>query len=354
MDFFNTMARTSCKKMVIINEPQTGLKGIIAINNNTLGPSVCSCKMYPYKSIDSAINDALQIASANTCRAALTNTDVGGGAIILIGDPDLDKSEFYFRSLGIYIQQFKGELFITAESGVTEQDMLYVKKETPYVLGLSQKYGGSGNRAKHTAQSVLEGMKAAVKERFGESSLKGKKVALQGLGYVGEALIRLLVDEGANLTVTDLDYDKIKQIQDINSSIKAVKPREIYGVEADIFAPCAFSSIMTLENAKELKVSIIVGSANSIFENEEGENYVAEKGILYIPGFVINGGDIIQVSNELKGMSEEKTDEEIKQIFYKTIKLIQKSKDSKKSIKSHALSEAKNYIDGISSVKMLR
>ncbi|MBN2694344.1 leucine dehydrogenase [bacterium] len=354
MDFFNTMGRTSCKKMVIINEPQVGLKGVIAINNNTLGPSVCSCKIYPYKSIDNAINDALQIASFNTCRAALTHTDVGGGSIILIGDPDTDKSEFYFRTVGIYIQQFKGDLYITAESGVTEQDMLYVKKETPYVLGLSEKYGGSGNRAKHTAQTVLQGMKAAAKERFGEASLKGKKISLQGLGYVGEALIRLLVDEGAILTVTDLDYDKIKQIQDINSSIKAVKPKEIYSVEADIFSPCAFSSLMTLDNAKELKASIIAGSANNVFENDEAENYIIDNGVLYIPGFVINAGDIIQVSNELKGMSEEKTDEEIKQIFYKTIKLIQKSKDSKKSVKYHALLEAKEYIDAISSVKMLR
>jgi leucine dehydrogenase len=279
---------------------------------------------------------------------------MGGGSIILLGDPEKIKSEQYFRALGVFIDKLKGKVFVVSESGVTDEDLLDLQRETEFVLGLPEIYDGSGDRASRTAKGVLWGMKAAAKEKFGDISLKGLKVSVRGVGYVGKQLVKELLQEGAILTVTDKVYDKIKEVQDMFPSVKVVKPDEFYGQECDIFAPCAFDNSITQKEAENMKCSIIAGSTNCSISDKNALKILNEKGVLILPGYLINSGDIIQVSNELDGYSINKTEIELKSIYYRTLSILQKAKKSNKLPSEIAIEEAENYINEISYIKSLR
>ncbi len=354
MDIFNTMKKTNSKEVLFWEEAEVGLKAILVINNSTLGPAICSCKMYDYPSTDDAIDDALRIAKFNTYRSALMHRSIGGGSLILLGDPDEIKSEEYFRVLGAFLNKLNGKVYIVSESGVTDQDLLYFKRESNYVLGLPKMYKGSGNRAIRTAEGVLWGIKAAAREKFGDSSLKGLKVAIRGVGYVGNALVDVLSKEGCELIVTDKIYDKIKEIQDKFPEVKIVKPKDIIKEKVDIFAPCDSSNSITLEDAETIDCSIIAGSTNCVVSNQKILKILTDKDILVIPGYLINSGDIIQVANELSHYPTEKTDKELKDIYYRTLSILQKSRKEDKELFGMVLSEATEYISKISYIKSLK
>ena len=354
MDIFETMKKTKTKEVLFFDEPNVGLKAILAINNTTLGPALCSCKLYPYDTNDDAVEDALKIAKYNTYRSALSRRDIGGGSIVLIGDPEKVKSEKYFRALGVFIDKLKGKVFVVSESGVSDEDLLELQRETEFVLGLPEIYGGSGDRAARTAKGVLWGMKAAAKEKLGDISLKGLKVSVRGVGYVGKQLVKELLKEGAVVTVTDKVYDKIKEVQDEHPEVKVVKPSELHKQKCDIFAPCAFDNSITMSEAEYLNCSIIAGSTNCAISNKKVLKYLEEKGILVLPGYLINSGDVIQVSNELDGYNIHKTESELKSIYYRTLWILQKAKKEKKFVSEIAIEEAEKYIDEISYIKSLR
>ena len=354
MDLFETMKRTSSKEMLFWDEPKVNLKAILVINNSTLGPALCSCKMFDYASTDDAIQDALIIANYNTYRSALMHRSVGGGSLILLGDPEKIKTEEYFRVLGSFLNKLNGKVYIVSESGVNNKDLLYVKRESNYVLGLPEMYKGSGDRAIRTATGVLWGMKAAAREKFGDSSLKGLKIAIRGVGYVGKALVDVLLNEGCEIVVTDKIYDKIKEIQDKFPQVKILKPKEIIKEKVDIFSPCDSSNSITIEDAKNINCSIIAGSTNCAIEDKRVLKTLLKKDILVMPGYLINSGDIIQVANELNLYPKTKTDQELKDIYYRSLNILNRARKENIDITKLVLQEAKQYIEKISYIKSLK
>jgi glutamate dehydrogenase/leucine dehydrogenase len=354
MDIFAGMNETASKEVIFFNEPSVSLKAIVAINNVTLGPSICSCRVFDYQDLEQAISDAINEAAFNAYSAALMSHDVGGGCVILLGDQGDVKSEMYFRSLGAFVDKFNGRILLTGESGISAEDLLSMKKETAHVLGLPEMYGGSGDTSLSTARGIIWGIKAAIKDLTGEISLKGVKVAVQGVGRVGRWIVEELINEGAEVVVTDLVYDKIKDIQDKYSGVAAVKPAEIFKTDCDVFCSSSFSHAITGEHIDLLKCKIVTGSVNRILADDKLCDRLTEKHILFVPGFVVNSGEIIQVSNELAGYGREKTEKEIKDIYFNTLNIIQMAKEQKSCITGIALSLAQDYLAGVAKLKMLK
>jgi len=80
-----------------------------------------------------------------------------------------------------------------------------------------------------------------------------------------------------------------------------VAPGEIFGVEADVFAPCALGGVINDETIPRLRVEIVAGAANNqLLEARHGEALEA-RGILYAPDYVANAGGIINGCVELLG-----------------------------------------------------
>ncbi len=250
---------------------------------------------------------------------------LGGGKTVIIGDPRKDKNEEMFRAFGRYIQGLNGR-YITAEDvGTTVADMDLIHEETDYVTGISPAFGSSGNPSPVTAYGVYRGIKAAAKEAFGTDSLEGKTIAVQGIGNVAYNMCRHLHEEGANLIVTDINKEAVQRAVD-EFGAKAVDINDIYGVECDIFAPCALGAIINDETIPQLKAKVIAGAANNQLKETRHGDAIHEMGIVYAPDYVINAGGVINVADELYGYNSERAMKKVEQVYNNVERVIEIAK----------------------------
>ncbi len=128
-------------------------------------------------------------------------------------------------------------------------------------------------------------------------------MAVQGLGHVGWCLCGLLRDAGAQLLVTDIAADTVQRAVDQFGAV-AVAPDAIYAAEADIFAPCAIGGILNADTIPQLQVQVVAGGANNQLATAADAAALHERGILYAPDFVANGGGIINVATEILRISD--------------------------------------------------
>ncbi|NWQ39933.1 Glu/Leu/Phe/Val dehydrogenase [Bacillus sp. EB106-08-02-XG196] len=325
MEIFKYLEQYDYEQVVFCQDKQSGLKAIIAIHDTTLGPALGGTRMWTYESEEAAIIDALRLAKGMTYKNAAAGLNLGGGKTVIIGDPRKDKSEELFRAFGRYIQGLNGR-YITAEDvGTTVADMDLIHEETDYVTGISPAFGSSGNPSPVTAYGVYVGMKAAAKEAFGSDSLEGKVVAIQGVGNVAYTLCKYLHEEGAQLIVTDINKEAIQRaVEDFGA--RAVDPNEIYGVECDIYAPCALGATINDDTIPQLKAKVIAGSANNQLKDTRHGDLIHEMGIVYAPDYVINAGGVINVADELYGYNHERAIKKVDQIYASIEKVIAISK----------------------------
>ena len=257
--------------------------------------------------------------------AEAAGLNLGGGKTVIIGDPFKDKNDEMFRALGRFIQGLNGR-YITAEDvGTTVADMDLIHEETDYVTGISPTFGSSGNPSPITAYGVYLGMKAAAKEAFGEDSLFGKTIAVQGLGNVAYTLCEYLHKEGAKLVVTDINQAAIDRVVN-RFGATAVAPEAIYDQDVDIFSPCALGSIINDDTIPKLKAKVIAGSANNQLAQSKHGKVLHELGIVYAPDYVINAGGVINVADELYGYNRDRALKRVESIYSSLEKIFTISK----------------------------
>lgn len=298
MKIFDYIEEYKYEQLVFCHDPTSGLKAIICIHDTTLGPALGGTRMWNYASEEDAILDVLRLARGMTYKNAAAGLNLGGAKAVIIGDPKKDKSEALFRAFGRYIQGLNGRYLTAEDVGTCVEDMDYIKMETNYVAGLSSIARSSGDPSPMTAYGTWKGIKACANETWGSDSLQDKTIAVQGLGHVGFTLCELLHDEGAKLIVTDINEENIKTVV-TKFGAQPVQPSEIYGVDCDIFSPCALGAIINDDTIPQLKCRIIAGAANNQLKEGRHGDVIASKGILYAPDFIINAGGVINVYDEM-------------------------------------------------------
>jgi len=319
MEIFELIRDNGHEQVVFCAEPSSGYKGIIAIHNSTLGPALGGTRFWNYESDTDAVIDVLRLSRGMTYKAAVAGLNLGGGKSVIIGDPRTTRREMIFRAHGRFVESLKGR-YITAEDvGTSVDDMEFVHMETEHVTGRA---GTSGDPSPVTAFGTYRGIKAAAKAKFGDDSLKGKTISVQGLGHVGYHLCNHLVLEGANLVVTDIDKERVQRIVD-EFNVEAVAPDAIYGVEADIYAPCALGATVNDKTIDQLQVQVIAGAANNVLAEERHGDMLHERGIVYAPDYVINAGGLINVYGELHGWSAERSMRKAGEIYGTLLQLFE-------------------------------
>jgi leucine dehydrogenase len=314
MEIFEYLEKYDYEQIVFCHDKQSGLKAIIAIHDTTLGPALGGTRMWTYESEEAAIVDALRLARGMTYKNAAAGLNLGGGKTVIIGDPRKDKSEELFRAFGRYVQGLNGR-YITAEDvGTTVADMDIIHEETDYVTGISPEFGSSGNPSPVTAYGVYRGMKAAAKAAFGTDSLKGKVIAVQGVGNVAYNLCRHLHEEGAVIIVTDINKQAVQRAVD-EFGAKAVEPNEIFGVDCDIYSPCALGAVINDQTIPQIKAKVIAGAANNQLKDPVHGDLIHELGIIYAPDYVINAGGVINVADELYGYNRDRAMKKVEQVY---------------------------------------
>jgi phenylalanine dehydrogenase len=317
------------EQIVFCNDPETGLKAIIAIHNTTLGPALGGCRMHPYRTMDEALEDVLRLSKGMTYKCAAADVDFGGGKAVIIGDPSKDKTPAMFRAFGQFVDSLKGRFYTGTDMGTSTDDFIHASKETKCIVGIPEAYGGGGDSSVPTALGVIYGIKATNKVAFGTDDLSGKTYVIQGLGKVGFKVAEQLLESGGDLYITDINEKAIKAIQErakqLGGIVRVISGDETYSVNADVFVPCAFGGIINDKTVDMIKVKAIAGSANNQLLTEKHGEVLKNKGIVYAPDYIVNGGGLIQVADELYGYNKERVLTKTKSIYTSLLEVYQQA-----------------------------
>jgi len=332
------------EQVVFCNDNATGLKAIIAIHNTVLGPALGGTRMWAYDNEEQALTDVLRLSRGMTYKAAISGLNLGGGKAVIIGDSKTMKNEALMRKFGQFVNSLGGK-YITAEDvGIGTKDMEYVKMETNFVTGLPESMGGSGDPSPVTALGVYMGMKASAKELWGNDSLSGKKILVQGIGHVGEHLVRYLKKENAIVSITDINLERLKELS-TETGATVVAADKAYEVDMDIYAPCALGGTVNSDTLPKLTCSIIAGAANNqLWDEVVHGNMCKERGIIWAPDFLINAGGLINVYSELHGYNREKALAQAEKIYDLTANILKQAKKDNTTTIEAAKSMAKKRI----------
>lgn len=342
---FGQLSFNDHEQIVFCHDKDTGLKAIIGIHNTVLGPALGGTRMWKYANEWEALNDVLRLSRGMTYKSAISGLNLGGGKAVIIGDAKTEKTPEMMIKFGEFIHSLSGK-YITAEDvGTTTPDMDLIRDVTPYVTGISESKGGSGNPSPVTAYGVYMGMKAAAKHRFGSENLAGKKVLVQGTGHVGETLIDYLTKEGALVEITDINEAKMQEVS-TKYGAKIYMGEDIYSADVDIYAPCALGATVNDLTIERLKAKVIAGAANNQLANDEVHGKrLQEKGIAYAPDFLINAGGIINVYAEIVGYDKAEAMKRTENIYNTTLEIFSFAEANGITTQKAAMSIAQKRID---------
>ena len=323
----DTMQSMNHEQLVFCNDKETGLKAIIAIHDTTLGPALGGTRMWNYISEKDAIIDVLRLSRGMTFKASITGLKLGGGKAVIIGESSRNKTEALMRKFGEFVNSLGGK-YITAEDvGMSARDMVHIKKETDFVTGIPVEMGGGGDPSPVTAFGVYMGMKASAKHKWGSDDLNAKKILVQGVGHVGENLVKHLVEEGADVIVNDINKTNLKRVSELYNC-QTIEGNMIYDLDIDIYSPCALGATINDTTIEQFKCEIIAGAANNQLQDEDKHaDMLQEIGILYAPDFLINAGGLINVYSEINGYDREKAITQTRKIYDTTLEIFSKSEE---------------------------
>ncbi len=286
------------ERLVRVEDDACGLRAFIAIHSTRLGPAAGGLRMRPYESEQAAIEDVLRLSRGMTFKNAAAGLPLGGGKAVIIGDPAADKSPELLLAFGEAVEALGGRYWTAEDMGMSPRDMETIARRTAHVAGLPEGPHASGDPSPITARGVFNAMRVAARHRLGSEDLSGRVVAVQGLGHVGEHLCQLLHEAGARLIVTDVALPAVERAVARFGAL-ALSPDEIYDAPADIFAPCAIGATLNEATIARLKVKVVAGAANNQLAIPGDGRRLHERGILFAPDFVANGGGIINVAAEI-------------------------------------------------------
>jgi len=328
---FDKIQSDGFEQLVYCNDPQVGLKAIISIHSSVLGPAVGGCRMWNYTTEEEALVDVLRLSKGMTYKAAISGLNWGGGKAVILGDPKADKNPKMLERYGEFVNRLGGHYVTAKDVGIGADDLRTIKKKTSHVLGIEGDVGSSGDPSPLTAWGVYNGMKACAQFAFKSSSLKGTKIALQGLGSVSYYLLEHLVAEGAQVVACDIDKGMIDRAVK-KYGIEVVAPETIYDVKCDIFSPSALGASVSAQTLPRIKAKVVAGAANNQLATPEQGFEMQRLGMIYAPDYAINAGGLINIYYEdsARGVySRARAEEHVGKIYQTITTILERSRDER-------------------------
>ncbi|MBA2950053.1 Leu/Phe/Val dehydrogenase [Streptomyces himalayensis] len=332
-DVLHTLFRTDQgghEQVVLCQDRASGLKAVIAIHSTALGPALGGTRFYPYASEEEAVADALNLSRGMSYKNAMAGLDHGGGKAVIIGDPQQIKTEQLLLAYGRFVASLGGRYVTACDVGTYVQDMDVVARECPWTTGRSPEKGGAGDSSVLTAYGVFQGMRASAQHLWGDPTLRGRKIGIAGVGKVGHHLVEHLLEDGAEVVITDVREESVRRVLDKHPGgrVTAVADTDalIRTASLDIYAPCALGGALNDESVPVLTARIVCGAANNQLAHPGVEKDLADRGILYAPDYVVNAGGVIQVADELHGFDFDRCRAKAAKIFDTTLAIFARAK----------------------------
>ncbi|MFC9592908.1 Leu/Phe/Val dehydrogenase [Streptomyces sp. NPDC056944] len=316
------------EQVVLCQDRATGLKAVIALHSTALGPALGGTRFYPYATEAEAIADALNLSRGMSYKNAMAGLDHGGGKAVIIGDPEQIKSEELLLAYGRFVASLGGRYVTACDVGTYVADMDVVARTNRWTTGRSPENGGAGDSSVLTAFGVFQGMRASAQTLWGDPTLRGRKVGVAGVGKVGHYLVEHLLQDGAEVVITDVREESVRRITDKHPQVSVVADTDaLIRVEGlDIYAPCALGGALNDETVPVLTATIVCGAANNQLAHPGVEKDLADRGILYAPDYVVNAGGVIQVADELHGFDFDRCKAKATKIFDTTLEIFARAK----------------------------
>ncbi|HEX7761559.1 MAG TPA: Glu/Leu/Phe/Val dehydrogenase dimerization domain-containing protein [Caulobacteraceae bacterium] len=301
MSFFESPAFEGHEALHAFHDQAAGLKCLIAIHSTARGPATGGCRMWTYASDQAAIDDALKLSRAMSYKNAVADLELGGGKAVIIGDSRTAKTPALFEAFGAAVESLGGAYWGAEDVGVSPEDLTHAARRTRYMAGLTGQPASSGDPSPVTAEGVKRGIELTV-QRVLNRSLTGMTIAIQGVGHVGARLAEKLAAAGARLYVTDLHEATARAVA-ARVGAQALPPHAIYDTDAEVFAPCALGGAISRDTLPRIRAKIIAGAANNQLADAEVGQALYDRGVVYAPDFVLNGGGIINIAAEIRALA---------------------------------------------------
>jgi valine dehydrogenase (NAD+) len=290
------------ERVVIRQDPLTGLRMIVAVHSTALGPALGGLRMKPYPGgVREALDDVLALARTMTLKASAAGLDLGGGKAVIIDDGDAESRAARLEAAAGVIDDLDGA-YVTAEDiGTTPADMDLLAEHTRYVVGRPVESGGVGDPSPSTAETVFRALRRGVRAATGSDELDGVRVGVVGLGKVGHPLAVSLAAAGAQVIACDLDRERVERFAAEHGGQVAPSAEAVLALQLDVLAPCAAGGMIDDAIARSLDVRVVAGAANNPLTSRGVARTLHERGIVYVPDFLANCGGLIHVSSEWTG-----------------------------------------------------
>jgi valine dehydrogenase (NAD+) len=316
------------EQVVLCQDRATGLRAVIALHSTALGPALGGTRFHAYATEAEAVADALNLARGMSYKNALAGLDHGGGKAVIIGDPDLIKTEALLLAYGRFVASLGGRYVTACDVGTYVADMDVVARECRWTTGRSPENGGAGDSSVLTAYGVFQGMRASARHLWGEPTLRGRTVGVAGVGKVGHHLVNHLLDDGAEVVVTDVREESVRRVTRLHPQVRVVADTDaLIRVDGlDVYAPCALGGALDDDTVPALTARVVCGAANNQLAHPGVEKDLADRGVLYAPDYVVNAGGVIQVADELHGFDFARARAKASKIYDTTLDLFARAK----------------------------
>ncbi|WGX96383.1 Glu/Leu/Phe/Val dehydrogenase dimerization domain-containing protein [Nocardioides sp. L-11A] len=282
------------EQVVFCRDAASGLRAIIAIHDTRLGPALGGTRFYPYATESAALTDVLRLSQGMTHKAAAAGVPLGGGKAVIIGDPATVKTPALLAAYGRLVDSLSGRYITAGDVGTSAQDLDVVATATRHVVGSN---GGSGDSGFSTAYGVFSALRAAAEHRWGADGLRGRRVGVEGVGKVGAQLVGLLLEEGAEVTVSDASGDALARVLERHPRVTI--RHAVLDAPLDVYAPCALGATLTPGSVDAIRASIVCGAANNQLLDSSVAPLLRRRDITWVPDYVANAGGLIQVGGEI-------------------------------------------------------
>lgn len=284
----------------IIKIDHNGLKGFIAIHRHFKNfPSFGATRLYDYDDQKDALIDVLRLSHLMTYKSLAADLSYGGAKAVLFSNDFLFKDRVkFFQSYAEEINKLAGDFITGSDVGVYQQDVINMKKITPYVSGIKI------DPSFYTALGVVTAMEKSF-EFLKLGNLTNKKIGIDGVGKVGYEILKILINKQVNIFVTDINKHLLEKIKNEFPQVNIVPVGQLHSKTLDIYCPCALSDVVTYDNYKNFQCRLIIGAANNQLVAPELGDLLWQKGIIYLPDYLINAGGLISVVNEYEKVYDE-------------------------------------------------
>lgn len=360
---------------------ETNCLFIVSIHSTKRGRPEGGARLKCYDNFEKAIDDCLRLSYGMTLKNATGDIWEGGAKSVIVPFSNEVFDELMkqkagtreeigigrmqlWKNFGEFISFLRGLYLVGEDVNLNSADMAAILQHCVHTSCLDKKQGGSGNPSPFTAAGVFQAIRGAIEFLYPESpSLEEKVVLVKGLGNVGYALVRNLIEAGAKVIVydpinieakakvkTEFPDKQIEIIEDYNTFIST---------KADVFSPNSNSLSINETDIENFNVKIICGAENGQLQNNSLAEYLHEKGITYIPETWINYMGVFSAYQEHRGILKEEFEEKVINIYKETKAMLKITKSYNLMpfkyaiVVAHVKAEQLNLTDGHRGIKII-